>query len=63
MLVLFLRNKNITLYRDKIYETVWGGDNDEETRTVDLHVQRLRKKAGLKNSLVTVYNIGYKIVE
>lgn len=63
MLVLFLRNKNITLYRDKIYESVWGGDNDEETRTVDLHVQRLRKKAGLKNSLVTVYNIGYKIVE
>ena len=63
MLVLFLRNKNITLYRDKIYESVWGGDNDEGTRTVDLHVQRLRKKAGLKNSLVTVYNIGYKIVE
>lgn len=63
MLVLFLRNKNITLYRDKIYETVWGGETDEETRTVDLHVQRLRKKAGLKNSLVTVYNIGYKIVE
>ena len=63
MLVLFLRNKNITLYRDKIYEAVWGGETDEETRTVDLHVQRLRKKAGLKNSLVTVYNIGYKIVE
>ena len=63
MLVLFLRNKNITLYRDKIYESVWGGETDEETRTVDLHVQRLRKKAGLKNSLVTVYNIGYKIVE
>ncbi|MBQ8950646.1 MAG: response regulator transcription factor [Eubacterium sp.] len=63
MLVLFLRNKNITLYRDRIYEEVWGGDSDAETRTVDLHVQRIRKKAGLKNSLVTVYNMGYKIVE
>ncbi len=63
MLVLFLRNKNITLYRDRIYEEVWGGDSDAETRTVDLHVQRIRKKAGLKNSLVTVYNMGYKIVD
>ena len=63
MLVLFFRNKNITLYRDRIYEEVWGGDNDEETRTVDLHVQRIRKKTGLRNSLVTVYNIGYKLVE
>ena len=63
MLVLFLRNKNITLYRDRIYEEVWGGDSDAETRTVDLHVQRIRKKVGLKNSLVTVYNMGYKITE
>ena len=63
MLVLFLRNKNITLYRDKIYEEVWGGDSDAETRTVDLHVQRIRKKVGLKSNLVTVYNMGYKLTE
>ena len=63
MLVLFLRNKNITLYRDKIYEEVWGGDSDAETRTVDLHVQRIRKKVGLKSNLVPVYNMGYKLTE
>ncbi len=63
MLVLFLRNKNITLYRDKIYEEVWGGDSDAKTRTVDLHVQRIRKKVGLKSNLVTVYNMGYKLTE
>ena len=63
MLVLFLRNKNITLYRDRIYEAVWGGESEVETRTVDIHVQRIRKKLGLKKNLVTVYNIGYKITE
>ena len=63
LLVLFLRNKNITLYRDRIYEEVWGGETEYETRTVDIHVQRLRKKADLKDNLVTVYHTGYKIVE
>lgn len=63
LLVLFLRNKNITLYRDRIYEEVWGGETEYETRTVDIHVQRLRKKANLKDSLVTVYHTGYKIVD
>ena len=62
LLVLLLRNKNITLYRDRIYEEVWGGEAELETRTVDIHVQRLRKKAGLKGQLVTVYNMGYKLV-
>ena len=46
-----------------LYEEVWGGDSDVETRTVDIHIQRLRKKANLKGSLVTVYNMGYKIKE
>ena len=62
LLVLLLRNKNITLYRDRIYEEVWGGEAELETRTVDIHIQRLRKKAGLKGQLVTVYNMGYKLV-
>lgn len=61
LLVLLIRNKNITLYRDRIYEEVWGGETDFETRTVDIHIQRLRKKAGLKDSLQTVYNLGYKL--
>ena len=61
LLVLLIRNKNITLYRDRIYEEVWGGETDFETRTVDIHIQRLRKKANLKDSLQTVYNLGYKL--
>ena len=40
LMLLFARNRNIALFRDKIYESVWGGEYLEECRTVDLHVQR-----------------------
>lgn len=63
LLVLFVRNINITLFRDKIYETVWETPYSGNTRTLDLHIQRLRKKAGLKDSLKTVYQAGYRLEE
>ena len=44
LLLLFARNKNRALYRETIYETVWGGEYMGQSRTVDLHVQRLKKK-------------------
>ncbi|MFU2421891.1 MAG: response regulator transcription factor, partial [Bacteroides sp.] len=44
LLLLFIRNKNIALYRDVIYESVWEGEDMGESRTVDLHVQRLKRK-------------------
>ena len=43
LLLLFVRNKNIALYRETIYEQIWGGEYLGDSRTVDLHVQRLRK--------------------
>ena len=46
LLLLFLRNPNAALYRDTIYEQVWGGELAYGSKTVDLHVQRLRKKVG-----------------
>lgn len=61
LLVLFLRNKNIALFRDRIYETVWGEPYLDESRTVDLHIQRMRKKLGLEEKLVPVYKIGYRL--
>ncbi|WP_419822872.1 response regulator transcription factor [Anoxybacterium hadale] len=44
LLLLFVRNKNIALFRDRIYERIWGDEDMGDSRTVDLHVQRLRKK-------------------
>lgn len=61
ILVLFLRNKNIALYREMIYERVWGEYYDGETRTVELHVQRLRKKIGWEDRIKSVHKIGYRL--
>ena len=61
LLLLFLRNRNIALFRDRIYEEVWGGDYDGESRTVDIHVQRLKKKLGWESIIVSVRKIGYRL--
>ena len=61
LLLLFLQNRNVALYRDRIYERVWGEEFLGDSRTVDLHIQRMRKKLGLENRLVAVYKIGYRL--
>lgn len=61
LLLLFLRNKNIALFRERIYESVWGEQYMGDSRTVDLHVQRMRKKTGLESYIVPVYKIGYRL--
>lgn len=63
LLLLFVRNKNIALYRETIYERIWGGEYFGDSRTVDLHVQRLRKKVSLEDKLVAVYKVGYRLEE
>lgn len=61
LLLLFIQNKNIALFRDRIYETVWGDYYMGDSRTVDLHVQRMRKKLGLEDKIVPVYKVGYRL--
>ena len=61
LLLLFVQNKNIALYRDRIYEKVWGDEYLGDSRTVDLHIQRMRKKLGLEKRLVAVYKVGYRL--
>ncbi len=61
LLLLFARNPNIALYRETIYERVWGGEYDGESRTVDLHVQRLRKKTGWQKLLRAIPKVGYRL--
>lgn len=60
LLLLFIKNPNIALYRSVIYEKVWESEYMGESRTVDLHVQRLRKKTGLAKEITSVYKIGYR---
>lgn len=61
LLTLLIRNVNITLFRENIYEAIWENEYYGDTRTLDLHIQRLRKKAGLNKALKTVYKVGYRL--
>lgn len=61
LLVLFVQNKNVALCRDRIFERVWNEEYLGDSRTVDLHVQRMRKKLGLEDRLTAVYKIGYRL--
>ena len=63
LLLLFVKNKNIALYRETIYEQVWHEPYMGYTRTVDLHIQRLRKKLGIKDRIQSVYKVGYRYIE
>lgn len=58
---LFVRNRNITLSRERLFEIVWGSDYDCDTRTLDLHVLRIRKKLGWDKCLKTIHRIGYRL--
>ena len=61
LLLLFLQNKNIALFRETIYERVWENDYMGDSRTVDLHVQRLRKKLGWQERIAAGYKVGYRL--
>ena len=61
LLVLFMQNKNVALFREILYEKVWGDEYMGDSRTLDLHVQRLRKKLGWEQNLVAVYKVGYRL--
>lgn len=62
LLLLFARNPNVALYREVIYEHVWQSTYLGDSRTVDLHVQRLRRKAGLEKHIEAIYKVGYRLV-
>ena len=61
LLMLFLQNRNIALFRETIYERVWENEYMGDSRTVDLHVQRLRKKLGWQERIAAVYKVGYRL--
>ncbi len=61
LLLLFARNPGIALYRETIYERVWNEDFPYGSKTVDLHVQRLRRKLGWEDLLHAVPKVGYRL--
>ena len=61
LLEQLIRNRGAALYRDALFERVWGGEMGPDTRTLDLHINRLRKKLGWHDKITTVYKVGYKL--
>ncbi|MDE5974872.1 MAG: response regulator transcription factor [Eubacterium sp.] len=57
-----IRNKDIVLSRDRLMEIVWGYNFEQGNRTVDVHIQSLRKKLGCAGEYIkTIRNVGYKV--
>ena len=61
LLLLFARNPGVALYRETIYQRVWNEEFPYGSETVDLHVQRLRKKVGWEDRLKSVNKVGYRL--
>jgi DNA-binding response OmpR family regulator len=64
LLRYLVENRNRVLSRDRLLERVWGYDRFVETRSVDVHVGRLRGKLGVAGKQIeTVVGLGYRFIE
>lgn len=61
LLEALIVNRNIALSREKLLEIAWGFDYFGDTRTVDVHIQKLRKKLGWEDHIRTVHKVGYRL--
>ena len=61
LFLLLVKNQNIVFSREQLLDQVWGYDYYGGTRTVDMHIKQLRQKLDLKESLETVFRVGYKL--
>lgn len=60
LLEALVNNRNLALSREKLLRLVWNYDYEGDTRTVDVHIQRLRQKLGISKRIQTVYKTGYR---
>ena len=60
LLEVLINNRNLALSREKLLNLVWEFDYEGDTRTVDVHIQRLRQKLGIADRIQTVYKTGYR---
>ena len=60
-LMMLVRNKNRALTRSQLLGALWGMEFEGETRTVDAHISRIRKKLGFEDVIKTLPRIGYRL--
>jgi DNA-binding response OmpR family regulator len=63
LLKLLAQSKGRVLTREYLLDRVWGIDYDGETRTLDVHIRRLRQKLSIETYIETSVGIGYRFVE
>ena len=64
LLRYLVENRNRVISRDKLLERVWGWDDSVETRSVDVHIGRLRSKLGIASRQIeTVIGLGYRFID
>ena len=61
VLAFFMQHQDIALTRDRLLAAVWGYEFAGESRTVDIHVQQVRRKMGLQHHLITIPKLGYRL--
>lgn len=61
VLIFFMQHKDVAISRDRLLAAVWGFEYEGESRTIDIHIQQLRKKLDLKDKLVTIPKLGYRL--
>lgn len=59
ILVFFVKHQDIVIRKERLMAEIWGYDFMGETRTVETHVQQMRKKLNLQDRLVTIPKVGY----
>lgn len=59
--VYFLQHQDIAISRERLLSNIWGYEFEGESRTVDIHVQQVRRKIGLQNKLITIPKLGYRL--
>lgn len=63
LMLMLVKNRNMALSREYLLEKIWGYEYMGETRTIDTHIQKIRKKLNLTDNIKTVYKIGYRLEE
>lgn len=61
VIVFFLQNMDIAITRERLLAAIWGYEFEGESRTVDIHVQQVRRKLGLRHRLITLPKLGYRL--
>ena len=61
LLVELIQNKGVALYRERLYEKIWGEPFMGDTRTLDSHIQRLRRKLNWESQIKTIFRVGYRL--